>query len=162
MISGITSYTDGASRGNPGPSAAACILCTSTGEVIGRRAVYLGKRTNNEAEYCAVLLALRATAELGTRTVHLISDSELVIRQLRGEYRVRSPTLRPLYERVKSCEKEFSRVIYGNLPRDDPWMRAVDRLCNETLDTPQPASTPSECLNDLPLISFQPNDIHQS
>jgi len=129
-------YTDGASRGNPGPAACAFLLVDSRENIITSEAGTLGRKTNNEAEYQAVINSLQKAASRSFRRVVVHSDSELVIRQIRGEYRVRKAHLRDLFSRVKELEQSFLSVEYVNLPRENPWMRIVDRLCNEALDSP--------------------------
>jgi len=104
--------------------------------IITSEAGTLGRKTNNEAEYQAVINSLQKAASRSFRRVVVHSDSELVIRQIRGEYRVRKAHLRDLFSRVKELEQSFLSVEYVNLPRENPWMRIVDRLCNEALDSP--------------------------
>ncbi|MCU0631474.1 MAG: ribonuclease HI family protein [Methanolinea sp.] len=131
----FNSYTDGASRGNPGPAACAFLLIDPRGKIIARDAVILGRRTNNEAEYQAVINSLQKAASLSARRVLVHSDSQLVIRQLKGEYQVRKPHLRAMYVQVKDLEQRFLSVDYSSVPREDPWIREADRLCNEALDS---------------------------
>lgn len=128
-------YTDGASRGNPGPAACAFVITDPGGAVIASEALVLGKRTNNEAEYHAVIRSLQRAASLSFRRVLVYSDSELVVRQVRGEYRTRKEHLRELLALVKTLEQRFLSVEYVNLGREDPRIRLVDRLCNEALDS---------------------------
>ncbi|HOS82462.1 MAG TPA: ribonuclease HI family protein [Methanolinea sp.] len=130
----ITCYTDGASRGNPGPAAAGFVLLDSDGRVLEKKAVFLGKKTNNEAEYHAVINALAAAKKHGAHRVRICSDSQLVIRQLRGEYRVNKPGLRELCARVRLCEQGYSSVEYVSTGRDHPWIQEADRLCNGVLN----------------------------
>jgi len=130
-------YTDGAARGNPGPAAWAYIAVRN-GEEAGSRSEFLGPATNNVAEYHAVLNALRDTRALSVETVAVISDSELVVRQLRGEYRVRKEHLARLYRQVKALEAQYSRVTYTSVPRDHPWIGRADALCNRILDEQPP------------------------
>ncbi|HEV2459734.1 MAG TPA: ribonuclease HI family protein, partial [Ktedonobacterales bacterium] len=91
-------YTDGASRGNPGRAAAGIVLADEHGTALVRDATYLGVLTNNQAEYRALILGLRAAARYNPSAVRVYMDSELVVRQMRGEYRVKHELLRPLYE----------------------------------------------------------------
>jgi ribonuclease HI len=129
----LSCYTDGASRGNPGPSAYAYIIC-SYGATVDEHGKFLGRATNNEAEYHAVIAALDACKGLSHGPVSIYSDSELVIRQLSGRYRVRAPHLLPLYRRVKALEGVFASVSYHSLPREDDMIRRMDALCNRILD----------------------------
>ena len=127
-------YTDGASRGNPGPSACAYILVTSRGDVAEERAFFLGQGTNNEAEYRGLIAGLSAARRLGAVYLEVFSDSELIIRQMTGSYRVSSPRLRPLYEEAQVLTRRFGKVTFRSVPRDHPLIGRADRLCNQVLD----------------------------
>jgi ribonuclease HI len=121
-------YTDGAARGNPGPAAAAWVVVDpSTGEVLVEGAEAIGEATNNVAEYTAIIRGLEACA--GRVVVH--SDSELCVRQLREEYRVRKAHLVPLHRRVR--EMSFEEVEFVHVPRDNEWISRCDALANEVL-----------------------------
>jgi ribonuclease HI len=128
-------YTDGASRGNPGLAACACVLVDKNGEIVAKVARVLGTRTNNEAEYQAVIDALNTAVSLSAGRITVFSDSQLVIRQLRGEYRVKKRHLLELHGKVKDLERHFLSVEYRSVGRGDPWIRMADRLCNEALDS---------------------------
>lgn len=128
-------YTDGAARGNPGPAACAYIIVDAWGVLLANEARVLGCKTNNEAEYRAVIDALKKAASLSCRQIVVHSDSELVIRQIKGEYKVRKQHLRELFLQEQELESLFESVEFVNLPREDPWIRIVDRLCNEALDS---------------------------
>lgn len=128
-------YTDGAARGNPGPAACAFIIVDAWGVLLADHARVLGRKTNNEAEYHAVIDALKKAASLSYRQIVVHSDSELVIRQIKGEYNVRKPHLHELFLQVQEIERSFESVEFVNLPREDPWIRIVDRLCNDALDS---------------------------
>lgn len=128
-------YTDGAARGNPGPAACAFIIVDAWGVLFANEARVLGCKTNNEAEYHAVIDALKKAASLSFRQIVVHSDSELVIRQIKGEYKVRKQHLRELFLQEQELESLFESVEFMNLPREDPWIRIVDRLCNEALDS---------------------------
>ena len=128
----LIANADGASRGNPGPAACAVIISDQDGEELLRRAKLLGVTTNNVAEYHGVHLALELMKQLGARDVALKLDSELVVRQLNGEYRVKHPSLRPLFQKARSLMDEFSSVDITHIPREDN--KAVDRLANDALD----------------------------
>lgn len=127
-------FTDGASRGNPGPSAWAYILLGPDREVIEQRAGVAGRGTNNEAEYRALIEGLHAAARHGGVLLSVCSDSELVIRQMNGRYRVASPRLLPLYREARSALESFKKVEFISVPRDHPVISRADRLCNEALD----------------------------
>jgi ribonuclease HI len=129
----IKCYTDGASRGNPGPSAFAFLLVRE-GARVREGSGYLGTGTNNTAEYLAIIHALRAVADLSCDTVSVFSDSELVIRQILGEYAVKAPHLRDLLEEVRLVSRPFREVRFSHVPRENPWIAEADRICNEILD----------------------------
>ena len=112
----IEVYVDGASLGNPGPSGIAVIV-KKDGKVLERYSSFAGVRTNNQAEYIAVLKALDMAKRYGNR-VKIYSDSELVVRQLNGKYAVKNKNLRELYRKVKNLEREFSEVKYIHVPRN--------------------------------------------
>lgn len=126
-------YTDGASRGNPGPGAIAFIIFDSMGNVLKSHRHYIGKTTNNVAEYRALISALERAGKLG-REVSCFSDSKLMINQLRGEYKVKKAHLKELFERVKTLERGFERVEYRNVRRTDTNIKKVDRMVNQVLD----------------------------
>jgi ribonuclease HI len=100
-------YTDGGSRGNPGPAASGVVILGMDDKVINEFGVYLGTVTNNVAEWTAVKLALEAIEKYGPRTVHAYMDSELVCRQLTGQYRVKHPDLQPLYRQVLALAARY-------------------------------------------------------
>jgi ribonuclease HI len=123
---------DGGSRGNPGPAAIAAVVSTPDGEVIEERGEAIGPATNNVAEYRALLLAVERAHGLGASEVELIGDSELVVRQVRGEYRVKDAGLRPLYAAAVDALAGLDSWSIRNVPRDEN--AAADALVNATLD----------------------------
>lgn len=125
-------WTDGAARGNPGPAGIGAILKSASGEVLFTGSEYLGHTTNNVAEYRAVLLGLRGALELGVRRIEVRADSELLIKQLKGQYRVRSPGLRPLYEEAKRLLARFESVRLTHVRRE--LNGEADRLANQGID----------------------------
>jgi ribonuclease HI len=127
-------FTDGASRGNPGPSAGAYILVSREGLVIEERSWFLGTGTNNEAEYQALIAGLKAADRQGCEFLTVFSDSELVVRQMEGSYRVSSSRLRPLYAKAANLLPRFRSVRFRSVPRENPMIRRADRLCNQALD----------------------------
>ncbi len=127
-------YCDGASRGNPGPAAIACEIVDEKGTVLKRFSKFLGKRTNNEAEYEALLAALELARGLTRGRVDCFLDSELVVRQLRGEYRIRSPRLRSLWLKVREAQQCFQNVSFTHVPRTDKNIEEVDELANSLLN----------------------------
>jgi len=130
---GVIVYTDGASRGNPGDAAWAYVIVRD-GSIVASRSGYLGKTTNNVAEYHAIINALCAAREFTGGSVVVRSDSELVVRQVTGCYRIRKEHLAGLAEEVWRRMQDFNEVRFENVPREDPCIRVADRLCNETLD----------------------------
>jgi ribonuclease HI len=125
-------HTDGAARGNPGPAGAGAVVTTREGEVLAEIAEALGDATNNVAEYTAAILGLERAAELGATQVELRTDSQLLVHQLSGRYRVRAPHLQPLHARVKELAARFDRVRFVHVPRE---MNVhADRLANLGVD----------------------------
>ena len=123
---------DGASRGNPGPAGIGAQVTDERGEILGEIAEGIGETTNNVAEYTAVIEGLSLAAELGARTVTLRSDSQLLINQLTGRYRVKSEHLQPLHRRVRGIAAGFERVSFQHVPREEN--SAADALANLGVD----------------------------
>lgn len=128
----LVAFSDGASRGNPGAAACAVILLDARGEELLRRSKLLGKKTNNVAEYEGVVLALDLAATLGAKQLSLKLDSELVVKQLNGAYKVKHPSLKPLYERAQQLIARFEKVSVAHVPRAEN--AAADQLANDALD----------------------------
>jgi ribonuclease HI len=122
---------DGASRGNPGPAAIGVVVLEK-GVPIREIGEVIGPTTNNVAEYRALLRGLREAAALGARSVRIQSDSELVVRQLSGQYQVRSEALAPLHREARARMREFEQVDVVHVPREDN--RGADALANLALD----------------------------
>ena len=110
-------FTDGGSRGNPGPSASGVVILTMNDEVMDNFGVYLGDGTNNNAEWLAVKFALEAVAKFQPKRVHAYMDSELVCKQLNGEYRVKHPALQPIYRDVVALAKNYD-VTFEHVYRE--------------------------------------------
>jgi ribonuclease HI len=127
-------HVDGGARGNPGPAAAAAVLSTPDGAVVDEAGERLGETTNNVAEYRALLLGLRRAAALGARELELVNDSELVARQLTGEYRVRNADLAALHAEASRLLAGFDRWSIRSVPRAQN--ARADALVNATLDGP--------------------------
>jgi ribonuclease HI len=125
-------FSDGASRGNPGPAGAGAVLALPTGEVVERLGLFLGTQTNNHAEYMGAILGLRRARALGADEVELVADSQLLIRQLAGRYRVKSTALRPLYEEARELLAGFRRHSLTHLPREEN--READEMSNRAID----------------------------
>lgn len=131
-------WTDGAARGNPGPAGCGAILKTAAGEVLDEQSQYLGHATNNVAEYRALLLGLTRALACGVQKLEVRADSELLIRQLRGEYRVRNAGLQPLYEQAKRLIARFASVKLVHVRRE--LNLEADRLANRGIDEQGPAA----------------------
>jgi len=127
-------YTDGASRGNPGPSAAAWILFVDGREVLSGSEL-LGIGTNNRAEYEALRRGLLSARKAGVSSICIHLDSELVVRQITGRYRVHSAQLRPLYNEVLDLLGQFSWWSVEHTGRETPQIQRADALCNQALDS---------------------------
>lgn len=131
-------YADGGSRGNPGPAASGVLICDEKGKVIKEYSEYLGTATNNEAEYQAVIFALKkAKALYGKKVVkntqvEIKSDSELLVRQLNGEYKILDSKIQPLFLKVWNLKIGFSKVKFSLIPREKN--KEADKLVNEALD----------------------------
>jgi len=124
---------DGAARGNPGPAGAGSQLTTPDGDVVAEIAEGLGETTNNVAEYTAVILGLERAGELGATEVLLRSDSQLLINQLTGVYRVKAEHLQPLYRKVRRLAAGFAQIRFEHVPRERN--TEADRLANLGVDT---------------------------
>lgn len=125
-------HTDGGARGNPGPAALGIVIFKPQGGIVKKIGKYLGKKTNNEAEYEAVIQALKEALDLGAEAVEVNLDSELVVRQLGGVYRIKNARMRELVSRVRNLESNFSKVSYKHIPREKNAL--ADQLVNEVLD----------------------------
>jgi ribonuclease HI len=125
-------YVDGGARGNPGPAAGAAVLCSSDGEPLDEASELLGETTNNVAEYRALLLGLARARELGASEVEIINDSELIARQLTGDYKVKHASMRPLHREALEALAEFERWSISSVPRAEN--AHADALVNEALD----------------------------
>lgn len=127
-----TLFADGGSRGNPGPAASAAVLLDPTGELLEEVGAYLGVATNNVAEWTALILGLEAAAKRGIVRLAVRLDSELVVKQLRGEYRVKHVGLQPLHRRAQQLLRAFGEVDIRHVPRKQNVL--ADRLVNRLLD----------------------------
>ena len=123
---------DGGARGNPGPAAVAAVATTPAGEPLGERNAYVGEATNNVAEYRALLLGLDLARELGASEVEVVNDSELVTRQIGGEYKVKHAGLKPLFLESMRALRGFDRWAVRAVRREQN--ARADELVNEALD----------------------------
>jgi ribonuclease HI len=110
-------YTDGASLGNPGLAAIGAVIKDEQGRLIARIFQPIGQATNNQAEYRAIIAALEKAISLGASEVDLNSDSELVVKQINGGYRVKKPSLKPLYQKVKQLQSQLQGFSIAHIPR---------------------------------------------
>ncbi len=124
--------SDGASRGNPGPAAIGATVRDEQGRLVASVSQAIGRATNNQAEYRALIAALEKAAELGAQRVDVRLDAELVVRQLQGRYRVKNAALRPLYLRAAGLLGEFEAFTIAAVPRAEN--AEADRLANQALD----------------------------
>ena len=139
MNNNYTLYTDGGARGNPGPAATGVVVYDTAGRELGHFSTYLGRATNNQAEYQALILGLGRVQKLvgdahrlGEVIVTVLMDSELIVRQLTGEYRVKNRELKPLHAKVEELVAKFGRVTFRHIPREQN--SRADKLVNRTLD----------------------------
>jgi len=130
-IEKVIIFTDGASRGNPGPAAIGAVIQDEAGKPIASLSQRIGTTTNNEAEYRAIIAGLQKAVSLGAREVELKSDSELVVRQINGSYRVKAPALKPLYQQVKKLQGFVERLTITHISRRQN--TKADRLANKAL-----------------------------
>lgn len=128
----ITIEFDGGSRGNPGPAGIGVVLRSKDGTPVVTLGRFIGKATNNVAEYTALITGLTRAKELGARNLHVRGDSELIIKQMRGEYRVRHPDLRPLYEEAEFLSHQFNTVKFEHNLRHKNQL--ADKLANLAMD----------------------------
>jgi ribonuclease HI len=129
-------WTDGGARGNPGPAAYAYVLEAGDGTVLDARGEAIGHATNNVAEYSALVAGLRRAAELGVTALELRSDSELMVKQMRGEYRVKNKDLQQLFLDASRAARAVGAVTYTHVRREHNEL--ADRLVNEALDAAAP------------------------
>ncbi len=127
-------FSDGGARGNPGPAAAAFLVLNQKQEILKEDAHYIGNRTNNQAEYEALLMALAFAVEVEAKEVICYLDSELVAKQLKGEYAVKNAELQTLWRKVQQLKGCFKKIAFVNVPRSNPQIAIADALVNKTLD----------------------------
>jgi ribonuclease HI len=135
----VVVHVDGGARGNPGPAAAASVLSSPAGELLGEHAELLGHATNNVAEYRALLLGLEQARKLGASEVEVIGDSELIAKQVLGEYKVKNEALRPLHREATAALRAFDRFSIRTVPRAQN--AHADALVNAALDQARAAAS---------------------
>ncbi len=127
-----TIYTDGGARGNPGPAAAGGVIVGSRGAVLAEVSEFLGVTTNNVAEYRALILTLQRALDMGCSEIEVCMDSELVVRQLSGLYRVKDAKMRPLHAHATTLLEKFATTRVRHIPRTEN--KRADKLVNAILD----------------------------
>lgn len=129
---GITAFIDGGARGNPGPAGFGVFVQNAEGKVIAEISEFLGHQTNNYAEYSALLAALEYATDHGHPVLHVVSDSELLVKQIRGEYKVKSPELKMLYDRAQALIPKLEHFEIRHVLREKN--QNADRLANAAMD----------------------------
>jgi ribonuclease HI len=128
----ITAHCDGGSRGNPGPAGYGAVIEDAGGQVLARLSEFLGMQTNNYAEYSGLLGVLKWALEHGHTRLKVVSDSELMVKQMKGQYKVASPALRPLWEEARGLARRLERFEIGHTLRGGN--KEADKLANEAMD----------------------------
>jgi ribonuclease HI len=128
----IIIHSDGGARGNPGPSGIGVVLNDESGAVVAEISRYLGETTNNQAEYKALIAGLEKAKDLAVEEVACYLDSELVVKQLNHEYKVKSADLAPLFLKVHNLSLSFKKISYTHVRREQN--KIADRLANEAMD----------------------------
>jgi ribonuclease HI len=128
----VVVHVDGGARGNPGPAAIAAVASTPEGDELAERKAYIGETTNNVAEYRALLLGLELARDLGAEEVEVVNDSELVARQIGGEYKVKHAGLKPLFTQAMGELRQFHKWAVRPVRREQN--ARADELVNEALD----------------------------
>ncbi len=130
----ITIYSDGGSRGNPGKAASAYVVFDKSGNVIHEFSMFLGQNTNNVAEYTAMIKALMYAKEKGYKRIICYSDSQLMIKQVLGEYKVKALHLKEFHAIIVNLAKDFESITFNHVKREDPGIKRADYLVNQCLD----------------------------
>jgi len=126
-------YTDGAARGNPGP-AACCFLFVHDGQIIHKGCDFIGTATNNTAEYRAIINALKVAEKFHTEHLQVFSDSYLAIQQINRKWKINSPHLSDLLNKIFKLSKKYKNIEFIHVKRNNPYIKKCDTLCNERLD----------------------------
>lgn len=153
MSEAIYTYSDGGARGNPGPAACGVVLATPEGKVLYETAKCIGETTNNVAEYNGMIMALELAKERKARHLVCHADSELIVFQLQGKYRIKDLRLKGLSEKVKSLAAQFDAVVFRQVPREHPMIRRADKALNQALNKAERGETSSpatETTSDTP------------
>ena len=134
MLERLMLYSDGGARGNPGLAAIAYLAVTDAGQVIKADARFIGEATNNQAEYNALIAALGFAVSIKAQEVVCHLDSELVAKQLKGEYSVKNFELQKLWRQAQELQRCFKKISFVNVPRTNPLIQRADELVNKILD----------------------------
>jgi ribonuclease HI len=129
----VTIFTDAAARGNPGKAACAFVFVKNE-SIFFSSSKFLGNRTNNEAEYEAIINALKEACKQKFKQIKLYSDSELVVKQITGEYKVKQEHLKKKVEEVRKLNDCFEEISFENVPRENEYIQICDKMCNVVLD----------------------------
>ncbi|MEK7103607.1 MAG: ribonuclease HI family protein [Patescibacteria group bacterium] len=132
MSKRVTTYTDGGARGNPGPAGIGAVVHDLSTDIVHEHKRYIGETTNNQAEYKALIMALEGALEVGADEVECYLDSELVVKQMKKEYKVKDPGLAKLFIQVWNLTTEFKKVTFTHVRREKN--KHADRLVNEAID----------------------------
>ena len=125
-------FTDGASRGNPGPAGAGAVILSPEGQVVAKLGKFLDENTNNFAEYMGLILGLKRARAMGIKELDVFSDSELLVRQLSGEYQVKAENLRPLHDEARQLLSAFPEIAVRHVPREQNTL--ADEMSNRAID----------------------------
>ncbi len=125
-------FTDGAARGNPGPAGAGAVILSPEGHIVAKIGKFLGESTNNVAEYTGLILGLKRAKAMGIKELEVYSDSELLVKQLAGDYAVKAEHLRPLHEEARSLLGGFADIQVRHIPREEN--AAADAMSNRAID----------------------------
>lgn len=128
----LTIYTDGGARGNPGPAGIGAVAKNEEGEVVFEISEYIGETTNNQAEYRALLAAIERAKELEVEEIDFVLDSELVVKQMNREYKVKNPDLAPLFVKIYNATMNFKKVTFRHVRRE--MNKEADALANRAMD----------------------------
>ena len=128
----FTAHCDGGSRGNPGPSGYGAVIEDANGQVVAELSGFLGIQTNNYAEYSGLLAVLQWAIKNGTKNLRVVSDSELMVKQMKGQYKVKSPILRPLWEEARRLSRTLAKFEIRHTLRGGN--KQADRLANDAMD----------------------------
>lgn len=132
MSKAFTLYTDGGARGNPGPAGAGALLLDADGKEVEAISAYLGEMTNNQAEYRALLLGLQAAIDNGVAELDVRMDSELIVKQMKGEYKVKHPDMKPLNAQAQALVAQIGVVNFYHIRRE--FNADADKLVNQAID----------------------------